>query len=271
MAWGWIKPEEYSFNSFLLLERFQIQLMLDSAGWQREKEEWRASMAIALRANPAVAWYFKRRCPQCEALVDELLANASPLPNGEDIRRAEIFVLASVEDFTIYTTPELMAERCDFIRGWSKERLYELADLSAKVVLDVGSGSGRLAFAAAERAAWVYASEPVGTLRDFMRDKIAREGISNVRVLDGLITDLPFPDATFDIVMNGHVVGDDWDKEIAEMSRVCKPGGWLLDVPGDSERDLKPLTELTSRGWEELHYIGSFDKDVYTHRKQVSK
>ena len=56
-------------------------------------------------------------------------------------------------------------------------------------MLDVGAGSGRLTFAAAEKAAWVYASEPVGTLREFMRDKIAREGIKNVRVLDGLITE----------------------------------------------------------------------------------
>ncbi|MDR0287781.1 MAG: class I SAM-dependent methyltransferase [Clostridiales bacterium] len=57
-------------------------------------------------------------------------------------------------------------------------------------------------------------------------------GIKNVRVLDGLVTELPFPDNTFDIVMSGHVVGDDWDNEIAEIIRVCKPGGWLVDCRG---------------------------------------
>ncbi|MCL2057824.1 MAG: hypothetical protein FWH01_02035 [Oscillospiraceae bacterium] len=27
MGLGWINPEDYSFNSFLLMERFQIRLM----------------------------------------------------------------------------------------------------------------------------------------------------------------------------------------------------------------------------------------------------
>ena len=104
-----------------------------------------------------------------------------------------------------------------------------------------------------------------------MRDKIKNDGIKNVRVLDGLVTELPFPDDTFDIVMSGHVFGDDWDKEINELTRVCKPGGWLLDCPGDSLIDIKPNEGLTSRGWEEIHYVGSFGKDVHIHRKQVVK
>ena len=39
-----------------------------------------------------------------------------------------------------------------------------------------------------------------------MRVKIARDGISNVRVVDGTSLALPYPDDTFDIVMSGHVV-----------------------------------------------------------------
>ena len=271
MALGWIYPEDYSFNSCLLLERFQIRSMMETGGWHNEKAEWRQSMGIALNANPAVKWYLRKRCPECAALVDEISENAPASTDRADIREAELYCLASMEDFTIYTTPELMAEQCDFIRGWSKVRLFELADLTGKTVLDVGAGSGRLAFAAAEKAAWVYASEPVGTLREFMREKCVKEGINNVRVLDGLVTELPFPDDTFDVVMSGHVVGDDWDKEVAELTRVCKSNGWLLNCPGDSERDIKPCAELTSRGWEEIHYVGSFGKDVYIHRKQVKK
>jgi len=271
MSLGWINPSEYSFNSLLFFERFQIRIMLRHAGWRVDNTEWKRNMGIALKANPTVEWYLKRRCPECASIVEELAADAPVVSSAEQIRAAEVYVMDGVEDFIVYTTPEVMAEKCDFIRGWSRERLFQLADFTGKTVLDVGAGSGRLTFAAAEKAAWVYASEPVGTLREFMRDKIAREGIKNVRVLDGLITDLPFPDNTFDIVMSGHVIGDELDEEIAEITRVCKPGGWLVDCPGDSEGDMAPSPELTSRGWEEIHYIGSFGKDVYIHRKQVFK
>ena len=271
MSLGWIDPNDYSFHSFLLLERFQIRIMLRSAGWRVNGEEWKKCMGIALNANPAVRWYLERRCPECASLIAELVANAPAIDDVKQIRSAEVYAMSGVEDFVVYTTPEVMAEKCDFIRGWSREHLFELTDLTGKTVLDVGAGSGRLTFAAAEKAAWVYASEPVGTLREFMRDKIISEGIQNIRVLDGLVTELPFPDDTFDVVMSGHVVGDDWDAELAEISRVCKPGGWLLDCPGDSERDMSPSKELVSRGWEEFHYIGSFGKDVYIHRKQVIK
>ena len=265
---GWIKPEEYSFNSFLLLERFQIGLMMKAEGWRNEKAEWRQKMGIALAANPVVRWYFEHRCPECASIMAELVANVPASVNAEEIRLAEIYSLASVEDFIIYTTPEKMAEGCDFIRGWSKERLFALADFDGKTVLDIGAGSGRLAFAAAEKAAMVYAVEPVGTLREFMWDEAARLGIKNIRVLDGFVENLPYPDAIFDIVMSGHVVGDFIDAELAEIARVTKPGGWMLNVPGDELRDHKPWKEIVSRGFEEIHYVGSFGKDVYVHRKQ---
>jgi hypothetical protein len=271
MSLHWIDPDDYSFNAFLLMERFQIRLMLESSGWRNEKSKWKDSMGIALNANPAVKWYMIHRCPECADIVNEICAEAPQVTNAEQIRESEKYALLSVEDFTIHTTPEAMAANCDYIRGWSKERLYGLASFSGKTVLDVGAGTGRLTFAAAPYAAWVYASEPVGTMREFLRDIISRDKISNIRVLDGIVTELPFPDSTFDIVMSGHVLGDDWDNELAEITRVCRNGGWLLNCPGDSERDMKPCGELTSRGWEEIHYVGSYGKDVFMHRKQVVK
>ncbi len=267
MALNWINVEEFPFNSFLLMERFQIRLLCARRNWQ----QWRDNMGVALRHNPAVKWYFTHRCPECAAFVEEIAAAAPENLSAEEVRRAEVFALAAAEDFVTYTRPRIMDTCCDFIYAWNEERLYELVDFAGKVVLDVGSGSGRLAFAAARRARHVYASEPVDTLREYLRDRIAREGIKNIRVVDGMAHSLAYPDDTFDIVVSGHVVGDDYDAEIAELTRVAKPGGWLLDCPGEDSRKREPDAEMTQRGWEMFHYTSALGGDVYRYRKQIFK
>jgi ubiquinone/menaquinone biosynthesis C-methylase UbiE len=274
MGLGWINPEDYSFNSFLLMERFQVRLMLESGGWRNNKDEWKYSMGVALNANPAVKWYLERKCPEYTVAMNEISSIAPTVTDMAEIRKAEVYVLASVEDWVTHTTPEVMETNCQYIRGWDKERLYEMADIRDKIVLDVGAGSGRLTFAAAALAKEVYASEPVETMREFIRNKAKREGITNIRVAEALATSIPYPDNTFDIVMSGHVVGDDGDAEIAELTRVCKSEGWLLDCPGDETENYdrgEQQNPLVQRGWEEMRYTGNGGGVVYRYRKQIFK
>ena len=263
---GWIDTDNYPFDCMLRMERFQIHWMLESLD-----EGGRTAMAIALKANPKTAWFFASKCPEKAKAVEALISSAPSGLSPEQIKAAEKTVLGAFEDFVIYTTPEVMAEKCDFIYGWDRRRLFEICDLDRKTVLDVGSGTGRLAFAAAEKAAFVVASEPVDALREFMRDEIERKGLRNMRVCDGLCHCLPFPDNSFDVVMSGHVVGDRFREETDELTRITKNGGWLLDVPGDQHRKTCRNEQLLSDGWEELAYTGTFGETTYRYRKQVQK
>jgi len=228
------------------------------------------SLGIALKANPAVKWYFQHKCPESADYV-EAITRGAPDACACEAREAEVIVMDGIEDFILYCYPELMDSRCDFIYAWDKSRLFELADFTGKVVLDVGSGSGRLAFAAAQRAEFVYASEPVDSLREYLRDKIARLGIKNMRVCDGMAHALPFPDDTFDIVMSGHVVGDNPEEEIAELTRVAKNGGLLLDCPGEEARKREPDAGFIEQGFEVFHYSSVLGGDVYRYKKRVIK
>ena len=263
---GWMNPEDYSFDCMLRMERFQIRYILGNPD-----EAGKKALAMALKANPKVAGLFMSKCPEMAETVKTLIAQAPEELTPEEIRTAEVQVIGDYEDFVIYTTPNLMPEKCDFIYGWHKERLFELCGLEGKTVLDVGSGTGRLAFAAAEKAAFVVASEPVDSLREYMRDEIARKGITNMRVCDGMCDSLPFPDNSFDVVMSGHVVGDRFREEVDELTRITKPGGWLLDVPGDQQRETDRNEALIADGWEEMAYEGTFGRTTYRYRKQVNK
>lgn len=105
-----------------------------------------------------------------------------------------------------------------------------------------------------------------------MRDRIKREGIINVKVLDGEVLCLPFEDDTFDVVMSGHVVGDFYEEEIAEMARIAKNGGWIVICNGDDEfRRTAPNAELITRGFEAFRHESIEGGIIYNYRKQVNK
>jgi ubiquinone/menaquinone biosynthesis C-methylase UbiE len=268
MFYNWIKPEEFSFNSFLLMDRWIIRMMCRNyIGYG----EFNKHLGIALAYNPAVKWYFLNRCPESKPFLENLTVGVPEDLSSEEVRKAEVFVIREMETSIVYVYPELMNKNCDYIYAWDKNLLFELADFTDKLVLDIGSGTGRLAFAAAEKAKRVYASEPVDMLREYLRDKIKCENIKNVIVLDGTVEQIPFEDNTFDIVMSGHVVGDNYDLEIEELSRVVKSGGYIIDCIGEDSIKREPKEELLKRGFETFYHVSKTGGDIYRYRKRVIK
>ncbi|NJJ39726.1 class I SAM-dependent methyltransferase [Paenibacillus apii] len=268
MSFNWINAEEFSFNSFLLMDRWMVRMICNKyVGW----DEFCDNLGIALAHNPAVAWYFTHKSPESKPAIEQMIAKAPKNLPPHEIRKAEVFVIHAMETSVVYVYPDMMNQNCDYINAWDKQLLFELADFTDKVVLDLGSGTGRLAFAAAEKAKRVYASEPTDMLREYMRDKIKRENVDNVVVVDGMIEQIPYEDNSFDIVMSGHVVGDNYDLEIAELSRVVKNGGYIIDCIGEDNRKREADEELIKRGFEPFYHVSKSGGDIYRYRKLVSK
>jgi hypothetical protein len=274
MSYHWIHAEDFSINSLLLMDRWMVQQLMglkDSPMYENDAE-YRRLLGIALRYNPTILWYFTTRCPEADERAYKLAQEAPENLSPEEVRRCEVRFLDMIDNFIVYLYPEVMNANCPYIRDWVPERLLCMTDFSHKIVLDIGSGTGRLAFAAATKAKRVYASEPADRLREYMRDKIAAEKISNVVVLDGTIEDIPFEDNTFDIAMCGYVLGLDYRKETALMERVVKDGGTIINCPGeDIDKRDAPNQALLDAGFQCSHYTSKNGGDVYRYWKKVSK
>jgi ubiquinone/menaquinone biosynthesis C-methylase UbiE len=104
--------------------------------------------------------------------------------------------------------------------------------------------------AAKNDAQAVFAIEPVGNLRQYMKDKAQNQDLSNFFTVDGLITEIPFPNNFADICMGGHVFGDAPEAEDTEMTRVTKPGGMVVLCPGNNDKDEGWHQFLVEQGYQ---------------------
>ena len=107
------------------------------------------------------------------------------------------------------------------------EALCEAADPHAgERVLDVACGSGTAALVAARRYCEVTGIDYVPALIDRARARSRAEGLDvELRVEDAQA--LPFPDASFDVVLSVYGVqfAPDQRRAASQLLRVCRPGG----------------------------------------------
>jgi ubiquinone/menaquinone biosynthesis C-methylase UbiE len=107
------------------------------------------------------------------------------------------------------------------------ENLCEALDLrSNERVLDVAAGNGNATLAAARRWCDVTSTDYVSSLLESGRARAQAEG-HTVQFQEADAENLPFPDASFDVVMStfGVMFTPNQEKAAAELARVCKPGG----------------------------------------------
>lgn len=137
-------------------------------------------------------------------------------PNFQAIKQRQQATWASGDFAVVGTTLQIVGES-----------LAEAADVRAdERVLDVAAGNGNATLAAARRFGRVTSTDYVPALLEKGRERARAEAL-DVRFLEADVEDLPFPDASFDVVLStfGAMFAPDHDRTAAEMMRVLRPGG----------------------------------------------
>jgi ubiquinone/menaquinone biosynthesis C-methylase UbiE len=107
------------------------------------------------------------------------------------------------------------------------ELLIEALDVhSTERVLDVATGSGNAALAAARRGCSVVGVDYVPALLDRARRRAEAEGLE-AEFVEGDAEALPFEDGSFDVVSSvfGSMFAPNQEQTASELARVCRPGG----------------------------------------------
>ena len=239
---GWLDIKDIDFNALLFLEPLHIRYLATQKPTR--------ALGTTLSHHPAIRWYLEQKHPPIADLIAHCLTLAKPNPSNEELRQAELEVLTGMQDWLIYLLEPERYDQLEFL-AWDDDSLLCMADFKDKIVLDVGSGTGRLAFTIAPFAKVVYAIEPVQNLRQYLYKKREKLSVKNLYPIDGTITQIPFPDNFADILMAGHVFGDSPEREYQEICRVVRYGGKILLHPGtnaNAENDAHRF--LVAKGFE---------------------
>ena len=138
------------------------------------------------------------------------------MQDGFDIKRRQQQMWAA-GDFAMVATGHVIVG----------ELLCESVDVrSGQKVLDVATGSGNTALAAARRFCDVTGVDFVPTLLERARERAAAERLE-ITFQEGDTESLPFDDASFDVVLStfGAMFAPNQEKAASELLRVCRPGG----------------------------------------------
>jgi phosphatidylethanolamine/phosphatidyl-N-methylethanolamine N-methyltransferase len=175
---------------------------------------------------------------------------------GSDVATRALSVTVVENDF-VARVYENLASVYDFTFGPALHpgRMRAIERMGIKPddrILEVGVGTGINA-ALYPRDCAVSGIDLSESMLEKARDRVARKGIRNVRLLEMDAADLKFADGTFDIVYAPYLISvvPDPVAVAREMRRVCRPGGRIIilnhfrsagRIAASLERAIAPIT-----------------------------
>ena len=187
-------------------------------------------LAAVLHANPSVRRFLTTRHPPIDGYLTQLLVEHDPVAD-EQRSDAEAALLWEIADWIVYPrAPERYDETSDF--DPDLYAITDVVDLDGRVVIDAGAGTGRMAISVASTAQHVFAVEPVAALRRYMRERAAQREIDNLFALDGLLSAIPLPSNSAEVLLTRQAIGWNLADELVEIERVLKPDGIALHLVG---------------------------------------
>jgi SAM-dependent methyltransferase len=154
----------------------------------------------------------------------------------------------------------------------SAERLHpgivDWLPRSADRIVEVGAGSGRLTLELIDRGREVVAIEPATGLRQILERKLAKADHGyHARVTHGFFDDLPVASGFADLVVACSVLtpapGHGGDAGLAEMERVCRPGGCVAIIWPNN------IGWLAARDYQYESFAGPMSVEFASHREAV--
>ncbi|MDT5323687.1 MAG: hypothetical protein QOF25_839 [Mycobacterium sp.] len=125
------------------------------------------------------------------------------------------------------------------------------------VVLDVAGGTGIVSRALANRVARAVVLDNTPAMIDEGRRHAAAEGLHNLEFVRGAVANLPFADMAFTLVVTRfalhHLI--DPRQALAEMMRVCRPGGRVvvMDLAASTDPDIAERQDSIERMRDPSH------------------
>lgn len=143
---------------------------------------------------------------------------------------------------------------------WKKWIKKVIPHIQGKKILEVSFGTGYLMSQYANKEMDLYGIDYNEKMLELTSKKMAAKGI-DANLSQGNVEQLPYPDNTFDTIINTMAFTGypDGDKAMSEFKRVLKKGGKLLMVDFDFPKNRSRIGYMLVKLWEKM---GDLIKDI---------